>query len=644
MPVEEVGKTYHVSVDGQGYVLYVGDAVEGGGYRRVTVPLDAAAQRTSNNQVLLDRYLVQRWDDFSGGTGQANANRADSDPTKHRDGFAIDPFTKAPSIRNSADWVETNTGGTAMSTSSTNVMAVSSGYNSETWATDCTDGIWAIPAVTSSTPTKYTPNASDVILKLTAKDGAGWCLFEDNGGGDNYVETFTSPASMTTWASAWKTSVGSGTYITDLDWIGDRMAGFFWDGTDLKWTTWDIDGVEEVTAGDGRLTLPDTGGADWGTVTNTVYGDGYAYFAQLIGHSIQIYSWEIGSADAPVVAATITSGWQPDLSGGTDRATMPLLYHQGALYLSANSLVGDVASWGLWVGVPSGNGGLTLSLATEQTANYYPVNYNMIGLNRQIFIGGVAGIGVYDSSTGGYERYGGDYGGALCPAFPLGSVQAVSSGYAGTDAGYFRFNNPTTFNDAAYWESSYVDLGSNLNKAWDELTVVTDNLLSTGLFRVRITIDADAATQTLLTQTSTGQVHTWSLADIDALRAGRICSIRLEWLSTSEVVVQSVELRCHQLDVSDEVIVLPIDCRPKVTGYNGREIDQGPSPTTLATLRALVNTRVEFQDVDYGDTSSVEDVEVVSVDVQGIKPLHDQHTNSVEPGYVALVTLRKVGT
>ncbi|MEM9605908.1 MAG: hypothetical protein AAGA99_00710 [Actinomycetota bacterium] len=480
------------------------------------------------------------------------------------------------------------------------------------------------------------------VVRITASHDRIYRL--DDQGLMHYASN-TNITSWTAFATTWQTAVGDET-VQSIDWVGDRLAISYIRSstTGLHWSTMDASGAEEVTDGDGRMLISDI--LSGSSISNSVFGGGYVYFAvsSTAGAPVRIYSWQVGSADSPVVAAELPLDYSITNSSGASSGDR-LFYYQGVLYIMADEGDFRQQSSGVYVafaGIPDGSGGLGLQRLFEQ-------DNSQTGLNRWAGYGNLIlfpysspalqtqGLGAYDISTGGRAVLGGsgvEFGAMTSLAGRLHTIPYTGGGTID------RAN--TSPPQGCYVISSVFDLGSNLIKQFDEIRLVHEDVTLNTQFFVSVSTDKGATWQAVtLTATDGG-----SVGDLSGIGAAVGIQYRIIWSATSFVDVYSVEVRMHHLDVVDEVIQVPVDCRDNISYATGGDVPTngpGTGVARLAALKALVNTQVSFEDIDYAHTGVSETVEVVSVDTVSPPVIHQRHDGKNMPGLTAVVTLRKVG-
>ena len=103
------------------------------------------------------------------------------------------------------------------------------------------------------------------------------------------------------------------------------------------------------------------------------------------------------------------------------------------------------------------------------------------------------------------------------------------------------------------------------------------------------------------------------------------------------------QLQMHAAGISDEVLILPIDCGDYIRNLNGAAASgngPGQGAARTRTLQALARSIVQVQDIDYADTGTVFEFEVEQVTPLKRSVL-DRSTGKLGIRMVTVVQLRR---
>lgn len=631
----DVGKLWHVGLDDAGYMLR---PQEGAEYRRATLRLDSAAQRTQSNQFIFDQYVSRRQRDWSGGAGQEHEGTDLSLPTRFysTDG-KIDPFTEKPKLVLARDWDEVS------ATASTPAYAgqVAKNDHGYWFPLDSSEEWVLLSEVDDSTPVDTTGLAAKFNngTKDVTSDGAliYWVGQNNAGTAGSAVTLDNDPTTTPTdWATTLSAAVNS---FVRIDYMGDRFAAVYDDG-DMHWSTLDSNGDEEVAGG--RLTYLGIGSYQgW---TNTVLGNGYLWFGvddQVAGPVL--YSWQVGSADAPRVAAKLPPGTRWNDGSNPGYQFDYLFFSQGLLYVVCNNSNFD-EEFTVFRGITDG-GDYNFEILLS-TGGYSP--FHWVADSDKVILLGSQSLYLIDPSTGGWvQRDGPDTSGIGGGTLVNGRLLTVAGA---SSSGKFYYESTDYYSTGTLY-GSFTDHGTLVPKAFDEIRAL--GVVPTGSdidIAVGYGTDNESPTWTDLGDLNPSETEAVLPAPA-ALTADfpqwnyRVILHR-GTTTTQTAELHAIELRHHIRGLSDEIIQLPIDCTDHIELANGsphRGNGKGAGRARLAALRALVGTRVGFQDLDYLSSGSEEEVEVVSVDTAQVQIGERRPVGGQFPELIAVVTLRKVG-
>ncbi len=259
---------------------------------------------------------------------------------------------------------------------------------------------------------------------------------------------------------------------------------------------------------------------------------------------------------------------------------------------------------------------------------------------------GTDGIGVIDLETGGFARWhvstttasSGIWVAAWQDDF---AFMHGTLGVFGRDSG--DHTSPTYRN--GYVETSTTDLGTPALKHLDEILLSTLPLPAGTSVAVAYSIDGGANYTTAATFDTDGDTqHSVELATAVVASAFRFKATLTSSTSVKPTVTALVA-KTHATGIVDEILELPINCEDTIADVNNTVIaaDSGPGKgmARYRALRALIGTKVTFQDVDWTTTQSTPLWEVVGVESTLVNVFNQTRNLSDQTGHVAVVSLRR---
>lgn len=610
---QAVGSVYEIAINGRGYML--ADHPEQGSNRRSqAVQLEPERLVTGDTPFSesINRYSFISQDDWSGGAGQKFRDKPRSDLSRYRYSQGIDPFTEPGEIR-ALPRLTRHIADTYV----TQIATVASGSvyvlteDTELTARDAPGG----------TNTAFNPGLTGTIFDL-ASDGDNW--YATNG---SAIRRNTSPAAP---AGDWST-----VSVTEIEWIGDRLAGIDGFAATQNFTTFDSAGAEEVAGG--RFLFPDA------ELKGITAGDGFVWFGVNRSDSATVHAWQVDSPDSEFIALTLPFG----------EVVAGLFFYLG------NVMLGTVTS-GAGAGdgvlkfyrcVPA-EGRLTPEFIT-QTAPQLETRAHFAGHDRFVAFGwpgmidvaGYSGIGVFDLETGGFARW-------FSSDNVNGRIQAVVTwdhefGFTIREDGFYGLSTSVLYGQPAAAElplvrGSVSDLGSNIVKSIDQLLVSTEPLLDDSSVDIALSTDSGESFNDIGTQSGAGSTG----IQLDTTLAGNDMSYELllnpSTDRTKTPVVRHVGIKAHPFGLFDRVLQLTVNCGEKMKGVFGQPL-VGPGLAGARELAALAGQNVQLQDVDWPITQQTEIWQVVAAEVQSAGVPDPVKGRRAEAGTTCVITLRKPG-
>ena len=586
----EVGRRWDVAINGIGYMLATGVDQK---WQRQVAGLDAPRFATSDTPLAgaVDRYAFMVDADLSGGAGQIEGDRASSSPTRYRESHGIDPFSTPgvvellPSVASS---IASNYGslrGIVVGGS----LYVLTGANELTYQT--TPG---------GAATAFSVASAGTVVDLTT-DGAKWYACDGTG---IWRGTTSDPGGA--WCSE---------NATHIAWAGSRICAAV-DGNVLKTIT-DAGAVEDTL-----LTLP-----AGQTIVAMAPGGSQLYFGVVAGNVGSIYAWQIGSTDAPRVVWQLPTGETP----------IAMMWYQGqlvvrvernglgAIYRCPTSTDGSITPF-LLAEPLDDVGDVASSFASRGRFVYFPLCSDTYG----------HGCGIIDLSTGGWcAGLEATPGAGLQTSDVLvwqGRIVLVLPGSG-------VWVEEDTKVASGWYTTSVRDGATALDKVFDEVTVQAQPLTGGATVELSYSFDRGQSYVPFTNGTLTGNGTARKTTPIN------LTSQSIAWLVTlnGDAHVTMVQSKAHVLGLADQLLQLPIDCRDEVRTRTGAPTGRvrGDGVRLVRQLEALAQTQVVVQDIDWSVTQLAESYELLRVESVSSSPVRDRHLGMIDPGIIAVVTLRK---
>jgi hypothetical protein len=613
---QRVGSIYEVGINGVGYMLADNPQRP---VRRQTGVLDT--QPPGSDDPLSER--IGRYDfigasDWTGGEGQEMLDRPRSDVTRYAYSEGVDPFTVPGRVTCLPEMGLLD----ASSYATQRVITTNPGpiIWRQTSATELTHTL-------SGVDTTFTAVGAGSITGL-ATDGEYW--YTANTTGIRRGNTAANPG------ADWST-----VNARDVAWIGDRLGALTAD-TPPAFTTLSTVGVEENAGG--WAAHPDS------VIRGLCGGDGFAWWGVITPDDsdlCHIHYWQVDSDP-------INHGIALVLPPGETVGAM--FFYLGNVFIRTVRGTLNGYEVKIYRCVPS-DGVLTPSVAVQEimptSASSGATYGGFAGQSKFVAFGwtgmetdGANGIGVIDLETGGYARW---YATTTTTA-ALVYVSQYSNDFIITVAGAGLYG-PSTITSSddlvtGFLITSTSDLGTPALKHLDEIQVSTLPLPSGASLAVAYSVDGGANYTTLDTYTTAAATRHFTQLTTEVKSA----SFRMRATLTPTVdesqapTVTSFLAKTHATGIVDEIIELPINCEDHIADVNGAILaeDSGPGKgmARYRALRALIGTKVEFQDVDWKHTGTTTIQEVVAVESTAVQIFNSNRQVNDVTNHVAVVTLR----
>lgn len=618
MANSEVGKRFEVAINDVGYMLAdLGDDE----YRRVTSRLEPErfADGATPFSETFDRYSFFNSSEWRGGAGQKFLNRQSSDASSYWDSQGVDPFNEDQRLQLLPDVDQKGTVG------GTNPMAVAG----QEYLCILTSGgfLWQY-TLSGDTPTQGNFVGAGSTMDLTMANG--YCYYAQS--------TQLTQVELGTTS----TSAVSFLDVHRVDWIGDRFAVIYRDSATNTWifSSLDKDGTEEI--GGGLLTLPGADNADESLAKTRIggvsHGINYVWFSTWSqdGDEAHIYVWNIDTTLSPYIAMQMPSGEIP----------LDVFFYQNGLYIySVGINSGGVK---IYRCIVNGDGTLTpFVITTEEQAGEIPTSLLYSGKKfaadgRKLFFAwngmeasGKGGFGVIDLATGGYAKRGNPN--------VTGETQSVyvwggRPGCSINNSQGFYLEHSTDKRATGWLRTSIADADSALDKRWTNVSWDADVDDANHTLTLAYTTDGGVSYTNAVTATT----NDTGVADLGVESPSLGIQITLA-SSSGSPTVRVVSTKFHPLGITDELLVLPIDCSDQVEGLNGADLGYLPDSgrERARTLTDMQGNYVTVQDIDWPETNQTYDYELLQVDVKRMRGTRDPSTASYRTMQVAVCTMRR---
>lgn len=600
-----VGKIYEIGLNGVGYML-ADHPDQQFRYQRQTVQLTPERLATGSTPFseAIDRYNFIVQSDWTGGAGQTYLDRANSDPTRYSHSEWVNPFEQGELFCLATP--ELHIASTYQSGAECRTAVVAGGdvyvqtADEELTALDEPGGV-AVP---------FDTGLATAILGL-ASDGTYW--YASDGASIRRNNTAADPG------SDWSTD-----NCSEIEWVGDRLAGFDNVAAPVEFLHFSPAGAETVEA-----TYTDA------TLKGLTGGDGFVWFGVNRSGTGVVNAWQLDSPDAPFIGLSLPAGETVD----------SLFFYLGNVFIASET---EDDRFRIYRCVPS-EGRLTpqFLLETNSTGQSYPIQW--AGRDRFVAFawntmnrGGSSGLGVIDLESGGFARwYAAGGGGAL--GKPISGVVRWQGDFgfvvsAGNQGGFYGVDLTPELHEG-FAETSVSDLATNVVKVLDTVALSTQPL--NGSVEVFYSTDSNGTFVSIGSMSGSGSTLTDFQAEIPGSSFG--FKVTLTPDSSEGPVVKLLSAKVHPLGLKDQVVVLPVDCtdeRVSLTGKLTPDSGRGRGREIARTMDSLVGTNVLLQDVDWPDEPS-STYQVVSCELAEKGAAYSRHETKRKAHAVAMVTLRK---
>lgn len=620
-----VGTVYDVAINGIGYMIKVDQPGSGNyGYQRGTQDLDPPRLATSDTPFsqAIDRYSMIAHSNFNGGAGQRYLDRPESDPSMFYDSYGVDVFSDSYRIK------LLNTTPAAASGAGTNQKCVLAGDKVFWLSSGSGIAVLNDPDAISTSSISVTKINNSGILDLVS-DGTYWYAC------DGTTTGITRGTGTTEDAVLW-----SSIKAEKMAWAGNRLCVAYrgsGSSTPNTFSTLNQSGSEEVASG--RLIL----NKGW-TINSITGGNGFVWFSATNGDKSAVYRWHV-SSDTPAVATEQIPG-----------VVSCVYYYAGQVMVRTKEYLASGQSRGVIYRCAVGSDGIlvpykTIVLDTPTTTDHGPGTF--FGDDRFVYFswqdmddgGTIDGLGIIDLSTGGYARHFASSGGGASPT----TVEAILK-WRGRicftlNGGGFYSQKTANYVTSGYVKTSSSDLASLLNKVIDDVTITTLPLGSSQSIGLDLTYDGGQSYTSPSGWAMSTANQTTSTLSINKRARSVGVKVTLNGPGTSTPSVLVTQVRVHQLQLSDRIVRLVIDCGDRISDMKGNPLPEnapGAGALRARTLEALTQSRVKFQDIDWAVTRTSEIYEVTNVTTNIGAHIYDNTLGRKVTSPSCLVTLRKV--
>lgn len=601
---EAVGSVYEVAINGTGYML--ADSPERPVRRQVgQIEPERFATGATPFSEAVDRYTYLTFRDWSGGEGQPHFDKEDSDPSRYWYSQLVDPFAVPGEIRPTKAMAQ------KISSTHTNMQAVVASGDLFVLTSDTE--LTARDTTISGTNTAFT--ASSGVISSLASDGTNW--YATNGDVIRRNNVAANPGAN--WSTV---------DVTEIGWIGDRLAGLDTAASPPNFTTFDDAGAEEVAGG--RFTFAG------GDLRGIAAGDGFVWWGVNRESSSTIHAWRVDSTEGATIA----------LSLPLEEKVAGLFFYLG------NVMIGTVVEdrFKIYRAIPN-EGRLTPEFITETETDgadrvWFAGRDRFIAFSwPSMTQGNNPGIGVMDLETGGYARF----SFAIANNTPLDGVVAWEGEFAFTvtGVGAYALADSGAWTTGGFLITSSSSLNSVTVKSVDEVQIATHPLLNVAEVDVSLSTDTNATHQLVGTQDTEGSVG----ATFNPIVAGRDIALRIDLTAENSGLnasprVKILSVKLHPFNLADEIVVLPVNCADRLNGLNGQELpESGPGAglSRAAELQGLVGKNVVLQFIDWPRTGITNTYQVIGADTETIGVFNPQRGERVDSA-VCQLTLRRPAT
>jgi len=575
-PEVAVGRIWEVAINGVGYMLYDDRAEEQYQYQRATVPLQPPRFASTDTPFseAVERYSFQAFTDWRGGRGQKRLSIVDANPAAFFESEGLDVFDTDGLKLLKNPVVEEN------------LSAACNGLTVVDGALFYLEGtaLKRIASVSAS-PSTVTTNAGSRSL---CTDGESWYLA-------NGTTTIRKGTTSSSTFKVYENPVGT------VGWGANRVLAATEADTGAgyrRFTTFGDDGTEEII--DGRVDLP----IGW-NINSFTAGMGYVFFSAVKGNRSAIYAWDVTSYTPYVV---------DELEG---EQVIDVQYFRGQVLIRAQRAYSGGTDLLIYRGViDEGTGAITRFLVADITeegpavdvAASTPPAFCIDGA-LAYFAWGRYGVGAIDLESSGVAKWWETGSNRV-----VGPVMWLGRPTWAVDSGAIYRASDTAYVATGFIRHSVLDGSSTMDKIFDRIRIQSEVLPANTAVAVAHSVDTYATTVS-----SAGMAAGDSQLD-DLITVGaKSMGLQLTLTSSNGVstpVVQLVQLQMHAAGISDEVLVLPIDCGDHIRTLAGASSPMngpGQGAARTRTLQALARSIVQVQDIDYADTGLTYEFEVEQV-------------------------------
>jgi hypothetical protein len=607
---DKVGSVYEIGINGVGYML--ADSPEQPVERRSSTlqPPRFTTGDTPFSEAI-ERYTFLGYSDFKGGAGQFLRSRAESDPSRFWDSHGINPFEDeglqllhSTSVSRAGAYASARmivSGGTAYLV--TDVGDLDAQDEPGGAVTSFTIAAAAAPTSLASDGNYwyYADGAAIFRGRLPSDPGAAWSAID-----------------------------------ADLiEWVGDRLAAVYDLASEWCVTTLAPDGTEEVVGG--RFQYPADAGTSISAITS---GDGFMWFAlNKADRNSVVHYWQLGSADTYAAIGL-------ELPAG--QAVMAMGFYLGNLFIKATEIKPDFSYRNYIYRCIPDQGRLNAELVVQyDTTDADTPSYGaFVGIGRLVLFPWFemttedvpkSGLGAIDLSTGGYSKW-----------LTTSSTAVIRDVGNWGGRAVFLQDGDLVAEDDTYVASGWLwtsqdDLASTLQKVLDQVSVLTDPLPTNSSVSVSRSIDSGNSYSSVgsALELSGSSTKTWLVSTIARTIGLELTLTSSDGLFTPKL--QAAQARVHPLPISDQLLVLPINCADQLSGLNGAPLPvnaPGAGLKRSKVLESLIGTQVRLQDIDWALTRTASIWEVVDV-ATTTRGVFDKHQNRRVDTAVTTLTLRR---
>jgi hypothetical protein len=606
-----VGSVYEIAINGVGYML--ADDLENQVERSTALLNSQPPGSNAPFSEQLDRYSFVGFADFTAGEGQLYLDRPQSNPSRYWYSQWVNPFEPGEiSLNDTPLHHLTSTFVAGAVRPHPGCVVASSILYLQTG-----NGQFTSITAPAASPVVFSTGLAGSIVGV-ATDGAYW--YVSDGASIRRNNTAANPG------ADWSTDD-----VTEIAWCTDRLAGLDTAAVPPNFTTFSPAGAEENPGGWQSFT-----GA---TLRGLCGGDGYIWFGVNNVDTGHIRAWSVGSgAGTSIIALTLPEGESVD----------SLYFYLGNVF--ASTTVNQTPyNRKIYRCVPS-EGKLTPQLLVTIDGDGTVAHHRTFFAGRDRFVActwpammrdDTSGIGVIDLSTSGYARW----QSAGTATRPVTGVVTWAGDFgfslesASSDGGFYGAD-PAADLHSGLLETSVTDLGSNIPKALDAVSLTTKPL--NGSIDTSYSLDTNATFIPAGTMDGAGSTTIEHV--INAVGTSFGFRVELTPNDTVGPVLKRLAAKMHPRSIADQVRVFPINCGDTIAGLNGTTIEPDSRPGAgierVQLLEALVGQQVSLQDVNWPQTKTSKTFQVVATEAR-LVGAYDRNKNWRADHAVCVVTLRR---